>query len=184
MYLNDEWDAAKDGGQLRLHERAQPSISHVGASGPHVQVGWLRATATEGEQPVFLDPFRGPGPEGERCMLFTADADGKKRDLSRQPFPNEALRKMGGDAVAAELMVDDPADARRFHLVDAPRRVVSKFLPGAPPAGEDGGETIRDIVPRAGTLVLFDSISLPHEVLVTNRLRYGLQGWFHEKLYY
>lgn len=184
VYLNDEWVAARDGGVLRLHERAQPSTSHVGASGPHLQVGWLRATAKEGEQPVFLDPFRGPGPQNENCMLFAVDADGKKRDLSGAPFSNEALRKMGGDAVASELMVDDPADAKRLHLIDAPRRVVSKFLPSAGPAGEDGGEQIRDIVPRAGTLVLFDSVSLPHEVLTTNRLRYGLQGWFHEKLYY
>ena len=91
---------------------------------------------------------------------------------------------MGGDAVARELMVDDPADAGRFHLIDAPRRVVSKYLPPPGPAGEDGGERVRDIVPQAGTLVLFDSVSLPHEVLATNRLRYGLQGWFHEKLAY
>ena len=77
-------------------------------------------------------------------------------------------------------MVDSAADQSRFHLIDGPRRVVSQWLP----PGEDGGERVRDIVPRGGTLVLFDSVSLPHEVLATNRLRYGLQGWFHEKLYY
>ena len=84
VYLNDDWDPNTDGGQLRLHERAQPS-THVGALDTHLQVGWLRATATDGEQPVFLDPFRGPGPENESCMLFTCDADGNKRDLSREP---------------------------------------------------------------------------------------------------
>lgn len=183
MYLNDDWDPVTDGGQLRLHERAQPS-THVGALGPDVQVGWLRATATDGELPVFLDPFRAPGPEGESCMLYARDANGNQRDLSREPFANSALQKMGGDAVARKLMVDDPMDAQRFHLIDAPRRVVSKYLPSAGPAGEDGGERIRDIVPKAGTLVLFDSVSLPHAVLATNRKRYGLQGWFHEKLYY
>ena len=61
---------------------------------------------------------------------------------------------------------------------------MSAYLPPVGEAGEDGGERVRDIVPRGGTLVLFDSVSLPHEVLATNRLRYGLQGWFHEKLYY
>ena len=50
-------------------------------------------------------------------------------------------------------------------------------------AGEDGGERMRDIVPKAGTLVMFDSVSLPHEVLQTNRERFAIQGWFHEKLY-
>ena len=187
-YLNDDWDPKRDGGQLRLHERAQPS-SHVGALDTHLQVGWLRATATEGEQPVFLDPFRGDA-ESENCMLITRDANGKTRDLSRAPFANTALREFGGDAAASRLMVDSAADQSRFHLIDGPRRVVSQWLPpgedglGRGAAGEDGGERVRDIVPRGGTLVLFDSVSLPHEVLATNRLRYGLQGWFHEKLYY
>jgi len=182
VYLNDDWDAKSDGGQLRLHERAQPS-THVGSLGPHLQVGWLRATETDGEQPVFLDPFRA-GPEDESFMLYTCDADGNKRDLSREPFANAALRKIGGDAVASKLMVDNPADARRFHLIDAPKTMASKILPSPGSAGEDGGERVRDIVPQAGTLVLFDSVSLPHEVLATTRKRYGLQGWFHEKLYY
>jgi len=183
VYLNDDWDARNDGGQLRLHERAQPS-THVGALDRNLQVGWLRATGKDGEQPVFLDPFRGPGPEGETCVLYTCDAGGSKRDLSREPFSNAVLQKTGGDKSVASLMMDDPADARRFHLIDAPKTVASKFLPSPGPEGEDGGERVREIVPQAGTLVLFDSVSLPHEVLATKRLRYGLQGWFHEQLYY
>lgn len=182
VYLNDDWDPKADGGQLRLHERAQPS-AHVGALGQNLQVAWLRATATDGEQPVYLDPLR-PGPENESCMLYTRDAAGNQRDLSRRPFPNAALRKLGGDAVQSKLMVDDPRDASRFHLIQAPKTVASTLLPPPGPAGEDGGERVRDVTPTAGTLVLFDSVSLPHEVLATKRLRYGMQGWFHEKLYY
>ena len=182
VYLNNDWDPRNDGGQLRLHERAQPS-THVGALDQNLQVGWLRATGKDGEQPVFLDPFRGAGPEGETCMLYTCDAGGSKRDLSREPFANAVLQKTGGDTVAS-LMMDDPVDARRFHLIDAPKTIASKILPSPGPEGEDGGERVREIVPQAGTLVLFDSVSLPHEVLATKRLRYGLQGWFHEQLYY
>ena len=187
VYLNDDWDPKSDGGQLRLHERAQPAAAHVGAAGPDLQVGWLRATNTDGEQPVFLDPFRDGPTEDRSFMLYTCDADGNKRDLSREPFANEVLRRTGGDSVVASLMVDSPNDAKRFHLIDAPRTkidgVAQKLL--TPDAkGEDGGERVRDIVPRAGTLVLFDSVSLPHEVLATTRKRYGLQGWFHEKLFY
>ena len=81
-------------------------------------------------------------------------------------------------------MIDDPADSGRFHLIQAPVTVASTLLPPPGPAGVDGGERVRDISPQAGTLVLFDSVSLPHEVLATKRLRYGMQGWFHEKLYY
>ncbi len=201
IYLNDEWDEA-DGGQLRLHERSSDAIAHVGARGNDLQVGWLRAgggrggaggrTSTSssdydvyGEQPVFLDPNR-DGPENETCMLYTMDGVGNKRDLSRKPFANIALYLGGGDKVARRLMIDDPVDAERFHLIDAPKSLVSSMglLKGPGPiGGEDGGECIRDILPRAGTLVMFDSVSLPHEVLQTNRERFGVQGWFHEKIY-
>lgn len=182
VYLNDGWEA-EDGGQLRLHERLNPAVAPVGARGPDLQVGWLRATPVEGEQPVFLDPLR-PGPENENCVLYTYDAGGNKRDLSQKPFANVALYLGGGDAMARKLMVDNSADAGRLHLIDAPKSLVSSVLPPPGDAGEDGGERVRDIVPKAGTLVLFDSVSLPHEVLRTNRERYGIQGWFHEKLGY
>ena len=50
-------------------------------------------------------------------------------------------------------------------------------------AGEDGGERVRDIAPEGGTLVLFDSVSMPHEVLATRgRERYACSGWFHERV--
>ena len=51
---------------------------------------------------------------------------------------------------------------------------------GAPPAGE----AIRDIRPVAGTLLLFDSVAVPHEVLAVTaeRPRVACTGWFHELL--
>ncbi len=50
----------------------------------------------------------------------------------------------------------------------------------APPAGE----AIQDIRPVAGTLLLFDSIAVPHEVLAVTaeRPRVACTGWFHELL--
>ena len=50
----------------------------------------------------------------------------------------------------------------------------------APPAGE----AIRDIRPVAGTLLLFDSVAVPHEVLAVTaeRPRVACTGWFHELL--
>ena len=86
----------------------------------------------------------------------------------------------GGDFAARRLLVDDAADAARFHLVDAPKSPLWNGG-GYGPAGEDGGERIRDIPPEGGTLVLFDSVSLPHEVMPTvGRERFALSGWFHE----
>uniref|UniRef100_A0A7S4VU83 Prolyl 4-hydroxylase alpha subunit Fe(2+) 2OG dioxygenase domain-containing protein n=1 Tax=Ditylum brightwellii TaxID=49249 RepID=A0A7S4VU83_9STRA len=183
IYLNDDWDGEVDGGQLRLHERQFDSVSYVGARKNDLQVGWLKAFQEKGEQPVFLDPNR-EGPENETCMLYTIDGSGNKRDLSTKPFANIALYLAGGDKVARSLMVSNGEDAKRLHLIDAPKSLVSSLKTKAGPAeGEDGGERIRDIVPKAGTLVMFDSVSLPHEVLMTNRERFGVQGWFHEKIY-
>ena len=55
----------------------------------HAQVGWLRATAAQGEIPVFLDAHRwgrgdeaGGGVTRATCMLYACEADGTQRDLS------------------------------------------------------------------------------------------------------
>lgn len=189
VYLNEDWRAETDGGALRVHERIKPSVSPVGARGADLQVGWLRATATEGETPVFLDANREPAAPDKpdaTCMLYACAADGTKRDLSSKPFAaSPALYLAGGDFFARKLLVDKPDDASRFHLVDAPKSAASSYLP--PPQygerGEDGGERVRDVFPEGGTLVLFDSVSLPHEVMPTiGRERFACSGWFHEQV--
>lgn len=40
-----------------------------------------------------------------------------------------------------------------------------------------------DVVPSAGTLVLFDSVSLPHQVqpVTGQRQRIAATGWYHEE---
>ena len=48
-----------------------------------------------------------------------------------------------------------------------------------PPKGS-GREGYVDVPPYAGTLVVFDSATVPHEVLVTNRPRVALAGWLQE----
>jgi len=178
VYLNDEWDA-QSGGELRLHERKEPAISHVGARGKDLQVAWLRANATEGETPVFLDATL---PGSRNCQLYACAADGSRRELSKEPFAaSPTLFLAGGDFFARTLLVDAPEDQKRFHLLDAPKSAVSAFLPPVGPAGEDGGERVRDITPEGGTLVVFDSVSVPHEVLATRgRDRFACSGWFHE----
>ena len=44
----------------------------------------------------------------------------------------------------------------------------------------DGGEPL-DVLPEAGTLVLFMSADLPHEVLPATRERLSLTGWFRRR---
>ena len=68
-------------------------------------------------------------------------------------------------------------------MIDAPKSAATAFLPKVGDAGEDGGERVRDVAPMGGTLVLFDSVSIPHEVLATKGTeRFACSGWFHEKL--
>ena len=43
------------------------------------------------------------------------------------------------------------------------------------------GTTTHDILPAAGTLVLFSSRSLEHEVLPARRERYSVTGWFRRR---
>ena len=193
VYLNDDWHAATDGGQLRVHERAEPAVSHVGARGRDLQVGWLRASSAQGEQPVFLDAHRRRGGEAAggaearaACMLYVCAADGSKRDLSAKPFAaSPTLYLAGGDFFARRLLIDEPRDASRFHLVDAPKSsAAAALLPKVGEDGEDGGERVRDISPQGGTLVLFDSVAVPHEVLApVGRERFACTGWFHEEAF-
>ena len=45
-------------------------------------------------------------------------------------------------------------------------------------AGAADADVAREVAPRAGRLVLFDSASVPHGVLPTSRERLALVGWF------
>jgi len=133
---------------------------------------------------VFLDSRRGG--ESGNCMLYACDAKGSPRDLSRKAFAaSPALYLAGGDFFARQLLVDAKADAARFHLIDAPKSAVSAMMPPVGERGEDGGERVRDVVPEGGTLVLFDSVAVPHEVMpATGRPRFACTGWFHEHSLY
>ena len=198
VYLNDAWSAA-DGGALRVHERAAPAGARVGARGRDLQIGWLKGGARAAEEPVFLDAERA-GPNGN-CVLYAVssaatggDAGGggapprrgeeRRRDITAPFFADPALFLAGGDFFARKLLVADADDAARFHLLDAPKNPkLAAVLPPAPAAGEDGGERAFDVLPTGGTLVLFDSVALPHEVRPTvARERYACSGWFHEDL--
>ena len=46
--------------------------------------------------------------------------------------------------------------------------------------GKESAITHQDIIPKGGTLVLFDSASVEHEVLPTDRERWAVVGWFLE----
>lgn len=180
VYLNEEWNDSA-GGLLRTYPRTEPSAAPVGARGGDLQVGWLRATAADPvERPVFLDARRRGS--GGNCALYTESESGpgtKRRVWISGEFNAHPLLYQSSDAVVDMLLVRNPAAAGRFHLVEAPRSTAARWLGGK--AVAQAGETVRDVNPCGGTLVLFDSVALPHEVMPTvGRERWACSGWLHE----
>jgi len=73
------------------------------------------------------------------------------------------------------LLIQDHDLGRRFHYLEQPKSAATAYFKADP------GETIKDVAPTGGTLVLFDSVTLPHEVMATKeRERWASSGWFHE----
>lgn len=95
----------------------------------------------------------------------------------------------------SHLAIYPPGTFYRRHLDQhqgSDRRVVSTILylnEGWLPSDggqlriflDDEGETWRDVLPLAGTLVCFLSGSFPHEVLATSRERMSLTGWLRRR---
>ena len=172
VYLNDGW-AAAEGGELRTFPRAEPATAGVGAHDGNLQIGWLGEAA---EMPVFLDAAR---PDAKVAMYVIGEGKARQyvsRDFMVPPKPID----FGAFLVSRDL-------APFFEQISTerldPRFATASTAPlpaafGAP----SKGEAVLEVLPRAGTLVLFDSVSLPHQVqpVTGKRNRVAATGWFHE----
>jgi hypothetical protein len=68
----------------------------------------------------------------------------------------------------------NPQDAGAFALIED-RKLWDQ-------GGDPSFSEVNDIVPTRGSLVIFDSILLPHQVEVVQQgERVALAGWFHER---
>ncbi|EED95691.1 predicted protein [Thalassiosira pseudonana CCMP1335] len=176
IYLNDEdWDANSDGGCLRTYERKLPSAFKVGSRDGDLQIGWLTPTASDPkERPVFLDGRRG-GISG-KCALYVDSDDGQRKAYLTKEFESDPYLFLTSDFFIQNLLIQDHALGARFHYLEQPKSALTAYF------GADSGETFKDVPPLGGTLVAFDSVALPHEVLPTlKRERWAASGWFHEK---
>lgn len=177
VYLNEEnWHADTDGGCLRCYERNTAPSHTVGArSNGDLQVGWLRPTAFDPvERPVFLNAQQ----VGGKCILYRDGDDGKSKIILTDRFSaNPILYVAGASFLAQKLLLRQDAD--RFHLIEPPKSKLNDWF-GEQLSELDGSRTL-DVPPLAGTLVVFDSVALPHEVLPTHRReRWACSGWMHE----
>ncbi|KAJ1460487.1 hypothetical protein M885DRAFT_509485 [Pelagophyceae sp. CCMP2097] len=164
VYLNEDW-LDSEGGVLRCYPRAD-AAPPVGASvDGDVQVGWLTPRGGLGkDEAVFL------GEAGEGHVLYTAAGDQVSDDIRNLVAPVD-FSKYVNDAT------------RTFDSLATPCLDPKGGSPRCGPSARPRQKTL-DVLPRAGTLVIFDSVAVPHEVLrVTSaRPRLAATGWFHAAL--
>lgn len=188
IYLNEPgWNSNSDGGQLRCFERRDRPGGRIGATkNGDLQIGWLRATAVDPkERPVYLDSKTH---DHGQCSMYLLNEDNRTRTYMTKSFhTNPIMYVQGSEMLAKRLLFSDRTDlADRFRLVEQPKSRLGSIFGGANTYVGEGeeplvGEELEDVDPRGGTLVLFDSVSLPHEVLATKkRERWACSGWFHE----
>ena len=183
VYLNDGW-TADEGGALRCFPRSDKELSRnaqVGAHEGNLQVGWLN-----GKDPVFLDCFR---PSGGAALYRLAAAEGTRGikeggieilsssdfDVPRQPI--DFTKFMASQYQESFQQISTPRLDPRFVSADA----ATNSAVSAPQTIKES--STMDVVPSAGTLVLFDSVSLPHQVqpVTGKRQRIAATGWYHEE---
>ena len=187
IYLNQDWNGRTDGGQLRCFQRTVPSVTTNSVLGARpngdLQVAWLQASALDPiERPVYLDGRR----PNHKCSMYIVDENDKPVYISKDFETNPIFYMAGSETLVRRLLVDRRDLAERVRLVEPPKSRLGDLLSqsadyqgqGEAPASD---EVLADVDPIGGTLVLFDSVSLPHEVLACRgRDRWATSGWFHE----
>mmetsp|Transcript_882 Transcript_882/g.2985 ORF Transcript_882/g.2985 Transcript_882/m.2985 type:complete len:281 (-) Transcript_882:95-937(-) len=193
--------SAATGRDLHLGEVTYNRYEPGASLGPHLdehheeskgRKGWLLATRRSLSWLLYLNP----APSGGQLRCYVRDAAGRvgaapngdvqvgywRREPRRPVFLGDDTENpgrlrayvLGGDDHCREATVGDPI-APPF--VDHPdvRPII---------ADDDGAVRRLDVEPRAGTLVLFDSVAVPHEVLTvtSDGPRLAATGWFHEFL--
>ena len=178
-YLNDATDAT--GGALQAWGRR--GAARVGADDYNLQVGWI------GTRPVFLDAY-------VRCRRGKTEAS---RPSGRRDFhddDDQALYAMYVRSDTARRYVSDAfgpdspswlaSSAGDDATPDACHRALAAQVDVRDRAAYRSVEARDDDAVRvpcapAGTLVLFDSVAVPHEVPPTETgERVACAGWFHE----
>jgi len=186
IYLNEpDWDASRDGGRLRCFERKQRPIGRIGATtNGDLQIGWV--TESNGEIPIYLDAKNHD--HGE-CAMYLVDRNGRRVYITKPFRTNPILYVAGSEQLVKKLLISSPDVAARFRLIEPPKSKLNDILKGddaylgqGEPPQNFMEEELEDVDPLGGTLVLFDSVSLPHEVLATrnNKERWACSGWYHE----
>ena len=135
-------------------------------------------------------------PESSKSSSGDPDHDENPRKAVREylspPFgpnspswPSEQILEPTDFAEALALQLSQEDQRSRFVGVEdiVPHRggIDDDDIGSGMSDGDSQTMEIVDVVPKGGTLVLFDSVTVPHEVLeVTKGTRLAIAGWFHE----
>ena len=209
IYLNENWNSDRNGGCLRCYERRDDhEISHRVGSRPNgdLQIGWLRPSLQDPfERPVFLDAqcmSDGISTDGtgiasrnhHYCAMYIDDpiAPGVTSTTTTSSFPKYYISQLfsahptlfvaGGEFLTQQLLIQRKDYANRFYFIEPPKSLITDWIGrirGSQRTNEN--ESTMDVAPLAATLVIFDSVTLPHEVLPSwDRPRWATSGWMHE----
>lgn len=173
VYLNSGWEE-KDGGALRCFPREGASTQQVGSHERNLQIGWL-----DDLEPIYLDCFRKSGMSAlyrvvneKREVLTKSDFDVPSQPIEFVNFLPDQYKDRFVQISSARL---DP----RFTAANNGKECQATQ---ASLLADKTDTYFIDVVPKAGTLVIFDSVSLPHLVqeVTSTRQRIAATGWFHE----
>ena len=183
VYLNEDWKET-EGGALLCHPRSghegDASFVQGGPIGSHegnLQVGWM-----DDHVPVYLDAFRESGMTALYSCKESSKTDGNydriywtKRDFDVPAQPIDFKPFLPSNIQDRFEQISTAAKDPRFANA-------SNSSPNASQAPTMIDTNNLEVTPSGGTLVLFDSVTLPHSVLeVTgDRQRIAATGWFHE----
>ena len=200
LYLSDgEWGGPSSsgrGGTLRAYPRGD-ATGKCGAHHGNLQVGWLERG--RGSEAVFLDSWAPP--REMKCQTLAGVRRSWQDDerFTDRAEISEALRKIQPGYQLYCVVGDD----QRENLSDIHERppkdddgafrwrlpLLNEMLPKELRAGfssltirELRKHEVVEVIPRGGTLVLFDAVCVPHEVLAVEAgMRYYLGGFFAEE---
>jgi hypothetical protein len=160
--LSDKDWTSENGGELRSYPQACNVANTVGCDDENLQLGWFKMDqASDTVFPAFLDINRRNYFDitGERrvAALYVRD-----KKLNRK-YITKNFDIIDPDTGSARTNFDKYLHDGRHCLYRIEE--IEKWKTDEMPSGS----MAQDFLPTSGTLVLFDSVSLPHQVQVTKR---------------
>jgi hypothetical protein len=191
------------GGALRTFPQrdfhyVKPGILESGSHNGNLQVGWIDMKGRMGQSvtlPVYLDSWfslphsAGSGVMDPHCILYTIPLFDKEASTDvlyiTKPWNNDPIQMATSDFLKLQAEIDGSSDTKEATLFGSKDYAKGFRLLEDRESWEFGppaNSIIEDITPKRGSLVMFDSVSVPHEVAkVEKNTRSALAGWFHEE---